>query len=79
MTSRFTRNGWLVLPVSLTLRIPLALLAYAFGFLADLFRALESRTDRTMNAMPKPEINPVWRQEEQARIHKEINRKFRNG
>ena len=66
MATRFTRKGWLVLPLSLTLRIPLALLAYLFGFLADLFRALESRTDRTMNAMPAPQINPAWREEQLA-------------
>ena len=64
MQTRFTTKGLLLLPVALTLRIPLALLAYAFGFLADLFRALESRTDRTMNMMPAPEFNPAWREEQ---------------
>ena len=64
MQTRFTTKGLLILPVALTLRIPLALLAYAFGFLADLFRALESRTDRAMNMMPKPEIRPEWYEEQ---------------
>lgn len=67
MQTRFTTKGLLLLPVALTLRIPLALLAYAFGFLADLFRALESRTDRTMNMMPAPKIRKEW-YEEQAKI-----------
>ena len=58
--TRFTTKGWLVLPVALALRIPLALLTYAFEFIEGLFSALANRTEWLMDKMPKPEINPAW-------------------
>ena len=64
MASRFTTKGWLVLPLALTLRIPLALLTYVFEFISGFFNALGNRTERLMNAMPAPKINPEWREEQ---------------
>jgi hypothetical protein len=71
----FTTKGWLVLPLSLALRIPFAVLAYVFLTLADFFRSLGRSADRTMNKMIAPAYNPAWIEEQrQAAIKKFTNR-----
>jgi lauroyl/myristoyl acyltransferase len=78
MTSRSTRKGWLMFPLALILHLPLAIIANIFEFLGNLFKALANRIDRIMSKLPKPEINPQWRAEQQAKFLKEFNDRFRN-
>jgi hypothetical protein len=82
MTTRFTKKGWLLFSVTVTLRLPLALLALAVNALAELLQALYNRIRDLMAWIPEPKATEEWETEQlakQLRVWKSSINKGRHG